>query len=281
MLEKIQKWAPIFSLVLCAATFAAVMLFVSQADSGEKTVNIAQARTQIQANMPNTAVKQINPAPIRGLYEVVTEKGLLYTDKTGQFLFVGGIFDTKNNTDIVAARKDALGFDKIGAAKANQPAKPAQSQRRSSPRVNSVSQKDLAAIDPYTITTQEYEGAPVIYELFDPMCPACRANDEALRDLKVTVKRILVKTAGSHAINKEVYCNEDPAAAIDSLIATNSLQSSGERRANCDTQDLNEIVRWVRGIGMPLSTPQSIIAENGQVLVGARSKAAWNNILEL
>jgi thiol:disulfide interchange protein DsbC len=72
----------------------------------ETTARISRA---LGERFPNVRIVEINPLPqLGGLYEVVTENEIAYTDANGRFLFVGRIMDTSTREDITAKRWNEL-----------------------------------------------------------------------------------------------------------------------------------------------------------------------------
>ncbi|HAS6231028.1 TPA: DsbC family protein [Vibrio vulnificus] len=245
-----------------------------------ETVDMETIRKTIQTSMPNTPIRSVMPAPIEGLYEVTSNSGLLYTDKEGRYLFVGGIYDPKTNTDIVQQRKQELGFKEPSEAQNKQRAERADSNNRGAgPYPLSLSTLD--SVKDYAITYREIPGAPVVYELFDPMCGHCRNNHRNLDAINVTIKKLLVVSVGSADINKQVYCAVDPKAAIDSLMSRNAIVSDGRSRANCDVSDLDKIKDWMNANGIPGLTPQTILADKQQLWRGEAPSSVWNQRLGL
>ncbi len=45
-------------------------------------------------------VKQINPSPVAGLKELITNKGVLYASPDGQFLMQGTLIDLNNRNNL-------------------------------------------------------------------------------------------------------------------------------------------------------------------------------------
>lgn len=269
-------------ITLVVLAFIARFAFVSsgQPTPIEKVVDLESVRTTIQTSMPNTPIRSVMPAPIKGLYEITSDTGLLYTDETGRFLFVGGIYDPQTNTDIVAKRKEELGFNTQAKAEAKEQAAPAAAPQRSA-GPHPFSKASFDAVKDYAITYREIEGAPVVYELFDPMCGYCRKNHAELEKLNVTLKKILVVSVGSMDINKQVYCSVDPVKTMDSLMKTNAIITDGNSRANCDVKDLDKIKDWMNNNGIAGFTPQTILYDKEQLWHGAATAQQWKTRLGL
>jgi len=269
-------------ITLVVLAFIARFAFVSsgQPTPIEKVVDLESVRATIQTSMPNTPIRSVMPAPIKGLYEITSDTGLLYTDETGRFLFVGGIYDPQTNTDIVAKRKEELGFNTKAKAQAKEQTAPtANNQQKAGPYP--MSKVTFDSIKDYAITYREIEGAPVVYELFDPMCGYCRKNHAELEKLNVTIKKLLIVTQGSQEINQQVYCSVNPSKTIDSLMTSNAIITDGTSRANCDVRDLAKIRDWMDSNGIGPFTPQSILYEKEQLWRGAASAQDWKTRLGL
>jgi thiol:disulfide interchange protein DsbC len=74
-------------------------------------------RERLQKNHPRIGqIDQVNKSPIPGLYEVVTPDHLFYTDKTGNYLINGAIWDLRTMHNITEERERkifAVDFKKL------------------------------------------------------------------------------------------------------------------------------------------------------------------------
>lgn len=77
----------------------------------------ADIKDALQQKLPQLGtIRQVNKGPIPGLYEVVTEDRLFYTDEHGQYLIEGAIYDLKNMRNVTEARARqlfAIDFNKL------------------------------------------------------------------------------------------------------------------------------------------------------------------------
>lgn len=77
----------------------------------------ADIKAALQQKLPQLGtIRQVNKGPIPGLYEVVTEDHLFYTDEQGQYLIEGAIYDLKNMRNVTEARARqlfAIDFNKL------------------------------------------------------------------------------------------------------------------------------------------------------------------------
>lgn len=269
--------------VVCLAFLAmAAFNFNAKPDVpvAEKT-DIATVRATIQTALPKTPIKSVQPSFIDNLYEVVTEKGLLLTDETGRYMFVGGVYDPVTNKDVLLERKRQLGF--VDTEKSDDTSAQTNTRARQEMKAGPfpIDANALKELEKYTVTYKEVPGAPTIIELFDPMCPHCRVNHYATKDLPVTIKFALLRTAGSEEINQQVFCSSDPKAAVDSLIASNSIQSSTTDMSSCDVTPLQKIKEWLAKNGVAGATPQTMILDSHQLWRGEASTQTWKNRLGL
>ena len=242
-------------------------------DAKQDTPSLETIRATIQAALPGTPIRSVMPSPLKGLYEVTTNSGLMHTDETGRYLFVGGIYDPQTNTDLVKARKKELGFTESPAPRKSQPK---QNER---PKPTPISASAIKEIEPYLVTYREIPGAPVVIEIFDPMCGYCRKNHDELMKLNVTIKKLLVVTQGSDDINTAIYCAADPKAAIDGLMTSNTITTDKRHQSTCNPDDLQQIKQWWQGQNLPRVTPQLIDPAKGLVHIGYYNSNAWKTLL--
>jgi len=77
---------------------------ISSAHAGENEI-----RQSLQSNLPNIGnIDHIAKTPYSGLYEVVIDNQLLYTDEQGKYLFNGNVIDVKSRTDLTSQRSKKL-----------------------------------------------------------------------------------------------------------------------------------------------------------------------------
>lgn len=61
---------------------------------------------KIRNALPKTKIEWIRYTAISGLYEFKAGRSILYTDRAGQYLLVGHVWDLKNNQDLTQVSKD-------------------------------------------------------------------------------------------------------------------------------------------------------------------------------
>ena len=68
--------------------------------NGVSTTDAADAPIIAKFAELGVTVKQINPSPVAGLKELITDKGVLYASPDGQFLMQGTLIDLENRVNL-------------------------------------------------------------------------------------------------------------------------------------------------------------------------------------
>ena len=165
----------------------------------------AKVKAALQKNYPQLGqIEKVNKANILGLYEVVMQGQLLYTDEKARYLINGNIFDLKsgrNLTEERARKLFAIDFDKLPFDLALK-------------RVKGNGQRKMAYFT-------------------DPNCSFCQRLESELKNVdNVTLHIFLVANfAGSDEKVRGVLCSKDQVRAWDDLML-NHVQPPA---ASCDT----------------------------------------------
>lgn len=149
-------------------------------------------------------VEKVSKSSIPGLYEVILQGQLMYTDKNGQFLINGSIYDIKNKRNLTEERSRELfkvDFNKLPFELAVK-------------RVKGNGQRQMAYFS-------------------DPNCGYCQKLETELKDLdNVTLHLFLMSIfPGSAEKVKGVLCSKDPIKAWDNLMLKQIEPPVGK----CDT----------------------------------------------
>jgi thiol:disulfide interchange protein DsbC len=67
---------------------------------------IAKLTVALQSRYPDVQILDVQPGPIANLYEVFTGDAVIYSDSTGEHLFVGSLIDTHTRRNLTAERLD-------------------------------------------------------------------------------------------------------------------------------------------------------------------------------
>jgi thiol:disulfide interchange protein DsbC len=205
---------------------AALFCFSAYADE-------AKVKSILQKNYPQIGkVNKVYKAPYLGLYEVVSDDQLFYTDEKAQYLIVGNIIDLKNGHNLTEERSHklfAVDFNNL----------------------------------PFEIAVKRVKGngeRKMAY-LTDPNCSYCKKLEGVLKNVdNVTLYRFLYPIfPGSDEKVRNILCSSDPNKTWEDWMLDGVLPPSG----NCATQ-----TEKVLALGKKLhvnGTPTLIFADGTQV----------------
>ena len=175
-------------------------LFISSAYAGE-----AEIKSTLQKKVPQIGqINQVNKSAVTGLYEVVTQDHLFYTDDKAQFLIDGAIFDLKTMRNISEERSRklfALDFNQLPL-------------ELSVKKVKGNGERKLAIFT-------------------DPNCGFCKKLEKELTQIdNVTIYQFMYPVfPGSAEKVRDVWCSKDRVKAWDDLM----LDSVAPPTGNCET----------------------------------------------
>ena len=173
---------------------------VSFAYAGE-----AEIKTTLQKKIPQIGqINQVNKSQVPGLYEVITQDHLFYTDENAQFLIDGAVFDLKSMRNLTEERSRklfALDFNKLPLELAVK-------------KVKGNGNRKLAIFT-------------------DPNCGFCKRLEQELKQIdNVTIYQFMYPIfPGSEEKVRDVWCSKDRAKAWDELMQDDKAPPAG----NCDT----------------------------------------------
>ena len=185
----IQKWLPLF-----------LLAWLSSAQAGEKEI-----RQSLQSGFPKIgALEHIIKTPYVGLYVVIINGQLLYTDEQGQYLINGSVIEVKSRNNLSEQRRKQLftiDFDKL----------------------------------PFDLAVKKVKGSgkhKLVY-FTDPNCEYCkRLERELIKVSDVTLYVFLYPIFdGSDEVVRNINCAKDPARAWDDWM----LKGIAPASASCTT----------------------------------------------
>ncbi|MFZ5503704.1 MAG: DsbC family protein [Pseudomonadota bacterium] len=197
----------------------AIMLFslLSSAHAGEKEI-----RLSMQEKFPGIEIGHVIKTPYSGLYEIIIDGQLLYTDSKGDYLFDGHIIETGSRRDLSEERSKklfAVDFDKLPLALA--------------------------------IKTVKGNGKRKLAQFTDPNCGFCKKLEKELSQVdNVTIYSFLYPIFnGSDEIVRDVLCSKNPTKAWDDWM----LRGIKPVTANCatETDKVKALGRKMRVTGTP------------------------------
>ena len=223
--------------LLAVATLALTGMQPAAAEVSQKIA--ARLKAAITTNTKGTVrVDQINETPIPGIYEVISENEIFYTNETGRYSFIGGsLIDTELRQDLTTLQQDrrmAIPFDKLPLSQA--------------------------------IKEVRGDGSRVFAVFEDPNCPICRVFTKFIDQIdNVTVYRFVfpVISPQSQSLARMAWCSGDRARVWKSM-----MEGARPRLAeSCDTSGLIEILRT--GERYQINNTPTVVLASGKRLVGA------------
>jgi thiol:disulfide interchange protein DsbC len=195
-------------------------------------------RKGFQARFPEMKVESVTRTPFPGVFEVVFDGQVVYTDEKLSWLMTGNLFDlrTPQERNLTRERRDQIATAALAKAQGN------------------------------AIKRVRGNGRRVIYTFEDPNCGYCRDLQRELNKLNdVTVYTFLlpILSADSNEKSRAVWCAKDRARAWDDLMNRTATPAAAPRNCTTPIEDNQALAQrfGVRG------TPAVYLA-NGQQIGG-------------
>jgi len=179
----------------------ALIAMLSSAHAGE-----AEIRTSMQSKFPNIGkLDHIVKTSYAGLYEIIIDGQLYYTDEKGLYLFDGSVIDTKDRRNLSEERRKklfAINFDKLPLELALK-------------KVKGNGKRKMAYFT-------------------DPNCSYCKRLEKELSKVSDVTLFVFMYPIfpNSDEIVRNVLCAKDPVKAWDDLMLNDIAPAS----ANCETK---------------------------------------------
>ncbi len=203
-----------------------------------KAGDIEQLKQKLAENL-HLDIQTLNPSPVAGLYEAITDRGVLYISEDGSKLFHGNIYDLNN------------GMKNLTEA------------ALAGPR--------LAQIKPFEANMLVYKAKNekyVVTVFTDVTCGYCRKLHNQMdeyNDLGITVRYLAFPRQGAVSKNAKdmeaIWCAVDPLKAMSDAQAGKSI-SGGKR---CDAKIADQ---YMLGQSLGVNGTPAIILENGSMIPG-------------
>ena len=171
----------------------------------------AQSEQQIRSDLQkkvgsNTKIKSISPSPIPGIYEVLVENEVFYTDANSKYLIQGEIIEIATGKNITEQKQADL---------------------------NRIKWSELNTSNALKVVRGN--GSRQLAVFSDPNCGYCKRLDKSLQQLdNVTIYTYLIPilSPDSAQKSKQIWCSADPQKTyIDWMI--NGVAPSG--KSDCTT----------------------------------------------
>jgi len=228
------------------AIITALLLFPALALADE-----AQIRRVVESKLSGVKVEGVQPGPL-GLFEVRFRSSdgmhVAYTDANATHIFLGKVYDAKNDRDLTEERLrklNAIRFDSLPFEQA--------------------------------VKVQRGNGKRILAMFSDPYCPACKQFEQTLQqldDITIYVFMYPVIRPELSEQSKAVWCSPDRSKAWLDLALRGNRPAAGSA---CESP-VDKNLALGRGLGVN-STPTLIFA-NGERVAGGLAVADLQQLLD-
>src|SRR5690349_21526271 len=204
-----------------------------------ETPEAAAIRKALEQRFPGAHISHVAKSSYFGLYEVMLDDNLVYTDPAAAYVFVGSMYDTATKQNLTEAR---------------------------SRKLNRVALDKL----PYELAFKRVkgDGSRKLVIFSDADCPFCHRLETEIRNLdNVTIYTFLFPIDQLHPNaaqkSKQIWCSADKAKAWDAFFASGKLP---DNKGDC-----GDPVAKTQALGQSLhinATPTLIFAD-GTMIPGA------------
>ena len=224
--RKIRMFKPVSAIV------AAVLLLTSSL----AIANEAALRKAFQKKFPDMTIESVARTPFAGLYEVVFDGQIIYTDEKMSFLMSGNLFDLRGTSERNLTRE----------------------------RRDQIAARELKKFQANAIKRVKGDGRRVVYTFEDPNCGYCRKLQEELgRMTNITIYTFLlpILSPDSTEKSKSVWCAPDRAKAWDALMSGRATLPAAPQSCSTPLEENQSLAQRfnVRG------TPAVYLANGRQV----------------
>jgi len=209
------------------------------ADASAQTGEAAALRKTLEQKFPGAQISHVAKSSYFGLYEVMLDDNLVYTDPAAAYVFVGSMYDTATKQNLTEAR---------------------------SRKLNRVAVDKL----PYDLAFKRVkgDGSRKLVIFSDADCPFCHRLESEIKGLdNVTIYTFLFPIDQLHPNaaqkSKQIWCSADKAKAWDAFFASGKLP---DNKGDC-----GDPVARTQALGKSLkinATPTLVFAD-GTMIPGA------------
>ncbi len=214
-----------------AGVLCAVLLIALPARADEGSV-----RKAFEGKFPSMKIESVTRMPFPGLYEIVFDGQVVYTDEKLTYLMNGNLFDLRDAKERNLTRE----------------------------RRDQIASGALVKAQPNAIKRVKGNGKRIIYTFEDPNCGYCKELQKELNKVKdITVYTFLlpILSADSAEKAKAVWCAKDRAKAWDDLMNKAALPANAVKTCATPLEE-NQLLAQRFGVR---GTPAVYLANGQQV----------------
>ena len=211
-------------------------LAVASAIAGGAHANEPAVRQAILAKFPKMTVDSVTKTPFQGIYEVVLDGQVYYTDEKASYVFSGSLIDMR------------------GREPRNLPQE----------TTNKMASSALAKATDLAVKRVKGNGKRVVYTFEDPNCGYCKELQKELVKLNdVTIYTFLwpILSPDSMDKSKAIWCSKDRAKTWEEYMIK-GVALTGKR--DCDTSAIEKNQRLAQRFNLK-GTPAVYLANGEQI----------------
>ena len=210
----------------------------------------AAIKAALQERYPAITILDVQPSAVSGIYEVFTGSVIVYTDRSGDHLFTGKLYETKSRRDLSNERLDVynkIDFDSLPLERA--------------------------------IKIVKGNGSRRVAVFEDPDCPYCQKLESELKDVTdLTLYVFLLPIDDLHPQatqhSKAIWCSADRAAAWTGWLVDRKPLADGA----CNDDPIPDVRKLATSLRVT-STP-TLFTANGHRLAGAPTPEKLRDLLD-
>ncbi len=216
-----------------SAALCAVMLLSAPAHADEASV-----RKGFQAKFPTMKLESVTRTPFQGVYEVIFDGQIVYTDDKFTYLMNGNLFDLRD----------------------------AQERNLTGERRGQIASGALVKAQGNAIKRVKGSGKRIIYTFEDPNCGYCKELQKELNKMTdITVYTFLLPILSPDSVEKAkaVWCSKDRAKTWDDLMNSASLPANAVKTCATPLEENQALAQRFGVRGTP-----AVYLTNGQQVGG-------------
>ena len=198
--------------------------------------NETAVRQAIVSKFPKMSVESVTKTPFQGIYEVVLDGQVYYTDEKGSYVFSGSLIDMRGR----------------------------EPRNLTQETTNKMASSALAKATDLAVKRVKGNGKRVVYTFEDPNCGYCKELQKELVKLNdVTIYTFLwpILSPDSMDKSKAIWCSKDRAKAWEDYMVK-GVALSGKR--DCDTSAIEKNQRLAQRFNLK-GTPAVYLANGEQI----------------
>ncbi len=193
---------------------------------GAETPVETTIKKALEPRLGGAKIESVKQTPYAGLYEVRVAGDILYTDKKGEYLIIGQVYDTKTSQNLTRARVD---------------------------EINKIKFSDL----PFEMALKQVKGngKRTIAVFEDPNCGYCkRLRQTTLKELdNVTIYTFMynILSEDSFAKSRNIWCAPDRQKAWDDWMINNKVPPAAPANCKAPNDEVAALGQKLRIQGTP------------------------------